>query len=202
MSQDELDNLVRIKQLKPEKASRNEFSGMVHSAKTRLADSQNEDLDPDSRFDLAYGAAHRLALAVLRHRGYRSENRITVFQTLVHTLATDKGRSSQVFLKAHNERNLAEYEGRMEIDEQLLADLIRCARRDWRRRLESSIPLPANEIPGYIAASKLPVEWTCYGRPHQTQAQTRAPRASRHAATRPYPDLHDHVARAATRPAC
>jgi hypothetical protein len=35
----------------------------------------------------------------------------------------------QVFLKAHNERNLAEYEGRMEIDQRLLADLIRCTRK-------------------------------------------------------------------------
>ena len=34
----------------------------------------------------------------------------------------------QIFLKAHNERNLAEYEGRMEIGEQLLSDLIRCTK--------------------------------------------------------------------------
>jgi hypothetical protein len=31
----------------------------------------------------------------------------------------------QVFLQAHNERNLAEYQGRIEIDEELLAKLIR-----------------------------------------------------------------------------
>ena len=35
----------------------------------------------------------------------------------------------QVFLKAHNERNLAEYQGRTEIDERLFADLIRCSKR-------------------------------------------------------------------------
>ena len=128
MSREELDNLVKINQLKVEPATRIEFTGMVRSARTRLADSQNEDLDPDSQFDLAYGAAHRLALAALRHNGYRSENRITVFQTLVHTLGTDKAEI-QIFLKAHNERNLAEYEGRMEIDEQLLADLIRCTKK-------------------------------------------------------------------------
>ena len=82
MSKKELDNLVGIKQLKIERASRSEFSRMVKSARTRLADAQNDSLDPDSQFDLAYGAAHRLALAALRHQGYRSENRITVFQTL------------------------------------------------------------------------------------------------------------------------
>ncbi|HWX30289.1 MAG TPA: hypothetical protein VNZ53_22970 [Steroidobacteraceae bacterium] len=101
---------------------------MRDSARRRLVDSQNEDLDPDSQFDLAYGAAHRLALAALRQQGYRSENRITVFQTLVHTLGLGNA-DVQIFLRAHNVRNLAEYEGRMEIDEGLLADLIRCTKK-------------------------------------------------------------------------
>jgi len=128
MSKEELDNLVRINRLKVEPGSRSEFAGMVKSARTRLADAQNASLASDSRFDLAYGAAHRLALAALRRYGYRSENRITVFQTIVHTLGSDRA-DVQIFLKAHNERNLAEYEGRMEIDEGLLADLIRCTKR-------------------------------------------------------------------------
>src|SRR3979411_1997677 len=128
MSKEELDNLVRINRLKAEPGSRSEFAGMVKSARTRLADAQNESLDPDSQFDLAYGAAHRLALAALRQQGYRSENRITVFQALVHTLGSDLS-AVQIFLKAHSERNLAEYEGRMEIDEGLLADLIRCTKK-------------------------------------------------------------------------
>jgi hypothetical protein len=59
----------------------------------------------------------------LRLEGYRSENRITVFQTLVHTLGTTAA-DVQVFLRAHNERNLAEYQGRIEIDADLLANLI------------------------------------------------------------------------------
>ena len=128
MSKEELDNLVKINRLKAEPGTRSEFAGMVNSARRRLIDAQNKSLDPDSQFDLAYGAAHRLALAALRHKGYRSENRITVFQTLVHTLDSDKS-DVQIFLKAHNERNLAEYQGRMEIDESLLADLIRCPKK-------------------------------------------------------------------------
>jgi hypothetical protein len=123
----ELENLVRIGKLKREAPSRQEFDGMVTSARRRLVDAQNEDLDPDSQFDLAYGAAHRLALAALRQRGYRSEDRITVFQTLVHTLGIDAA-DIQVFLRAHNERNLAEYEGRMEIEKKLLAQLVRCTK--------------------------------------------------------------------------
>ena len=85
MSKEELDNLVRINRLKAEPGSRGEFAGMPNSARTDLTDAQNESLDPDSQFDLAYGVALRPALAALRHQGCRSENRITVFQTLVHT---------------------------------------------------------------------------------------------------------------------
>jgi hypothetical protein len=103
VSKPELDNLVRINRLKAEPASRNEFVGMVSSARRRLVDAQNKSLDPDSQFDLAYGAAHRLALAALRQQGYRSENRITVFQTIVHTLGSDNS-DVQIFLRAHNER--------------------------------------------------------------------------------------------------
>ncbi|MDI1264078.1 MAG: hypothetical protein PS018_12560 [bacterium] len=128
MGKQELDNLVKIGTLKAEAASRKEFDSMIASARRGLTDAQNESIETDSQFTLAYGAAHSFALAALRHRGYRSENRITVFQTLVHTLGTDKA-DVQVFLKAHNERNLAEYEGRIDIDGKLLADLIRCTKK-------------------------------------------------------------------------
>lgn len=128
MGRAELDNLVKIGNLKVERASRKEFDGMVASARRSLADAQNESIESDSQFDLAYGAAHRFALAALRQQGYRSENRITVFQTLVHTLGTDKA-DIQIFLRAHNERNLAEYEGRVDIDAKLLLDLIRCTKK-------------------------------------------------------------------------
>ena len=128
MGKQELDNLVRIGNLKAEPASKKEFDGMIASARRSLTDAQNESIETDSQFTLAYGAAHSFALAALRHQGYRSENRLTVFQTLVHTLGTENA-DIQIFLKAHNERNLAEYEGRTEIDKQLLADLIRCTKK-------------------------------------------------------------------------
>jgi len=128
MGKQELDNLVKIRKLKAEAGSRKEFDGMLAAARRSLADAQNKTIETDSQFELAYGAAHRLALAALRQQGYRSENRITVFQTLVHTLGTDNA-DVQIFLKAHNERNLAEYEGRVDIDEKLLADLIRCTKK-------------------------------------------------------------------------
>jgi hypothetical protein len=74
----ELDNLVNIGRLKNEPPTRAEYDGMVTVAHKNLVDAQ-KDLDPDSQFALAYGAAHRFALAALRRDGYRSEHRITVF---------------------------------------------------------------------------------------------------------------------------
>jgi hypothetical protein len=125
MAKQELDNLVRIGKLKVEPGARKEFDGLVDSARKRLADSRNEDLTPESRFDLAYNASHALALAALRQNGYRSQDRYVVFQALVHTLGVDAA-ISRVLARCHNERNLAEYEGRTEVDEKLLADLIDC----------------------------------------------------------------------------
>ena len=64
-----------------------------------------------------------MALAALRWHGYRSDARYLVFQCLQHTvgLETSKWR---VLDKCHHCRNLAEYEGHLEIDEQLLKELI------------------------------------------------------------------------------
>lgn len=75
MGKQELDNLVKIGSLKAEAPSRKEFDDMVASARLSLADAQNRNLGTDSKFTLAYVAAHRLALAALRYHGYRSNNR-------------------------------------------------------------------------------------------------------------------------------
>ena len=128
MSNNELENLVKIDKLKAEAGTRAEFDGLVGSARKRLADARNDSLSSESRFDLAYNAAHAFALAALRRCGYRSEHRYVVFQSLGHTLGLDAA-VWRVLAKAHNQRNLAEYEGRTEVDEQLLSDLIRCATR-------------------------------------------------------------------------
>lgn len=128
MGRQELDNLVKIGKLKAEAASLQEFDGMIKSASRGLTDAQNESIDTDSQFDLAIGAAHKFALAALRQYGYRSEDRITVFQTLVHTLGIDSA-DLIISLKAHNERNLAAYEGRLDIDKKLVKDLVGATKR-------------------------------------------------------------------------
>jgi hypothetical protein len=129
MGKQELDNLVKIESLKAEAPTRKEFDDMVASARLSLADAQSENIETDSQFTLAYAAAHRLALTALRQQGYRSNNRRdVVFQTLTHTVGTSNA-DVQTFLKAHNERNLAEYEGRVDINEKLLADLFSATKR-------------------------------------------------------------------------
>jgi hypothetical protein len=128
MAKPELDNLVKINQLKAEPPLRKEYDGMLKSAQRGLVDAQNESIETDSQFDLAVEAAHKFALAALRREGYRSENRITVYQTLTHTIGVSNA-DLQIFLKAHNERNLASYQGRIDVDEKLLADLIAATTR-------------------------------------------------------------------------
>ena len=86
MALENLENLVRIDQLKAEPPDQAEFNGLVDSAKRRLKDTKIDALSEEGRFSLAYGAAHALALAALRWHGYRSENRYLVFQCLQHTV--------------------------------------------------------------------------------------------------------------------
>lgn len=103
--------------------ARSEFDGLVRSGKLRLKDATNKTLQPESRFDLAYNAAHALSLAALRWHGYRSDNRYLVFQCLEHTLSIQPAQW-RVLDQARRKRNLAEYEGDLEIDPTLLDALI------------------------------------------------------------------------------
>lgn len=132
MTHQQLDNLVKIGQLKTEPPADAELQGLLRSGKRRLADAERAELALESRFDLAYNAAHALALAALRVRGYRSESRYLVFQCLQHTLdlAPEQWR---VLDQAHRKRNLAEYEGEMDVDEQLVEAMLRVAREVEQR---------------------------------------------------------------------
>ena len=86
MPSPQLDNLVRIGQLKSEPSAPAELDGLMRSGAARIKDAENAQLSVESRFDLAYNAAHAFSLTALRFHGYRSENRFLVFQTLQHTL--------------------------------------------------------------------------------------------------------------------
>lgn len=124
MTYQNLLNLVKTGSLKAEPPDARELAGLLRSGKIRLADAGVAGLSPESRFDLAYNAAHAMALAALRTKGFRSENRYLVFQSLAHTLELP-AIEWRVLALCHERRNLAEYEGAVEVDEQLLADLLR-----------------------------------------------------------------------------
>ena len=53
MTLGELDNLVKIKQLKVESPDQAEFDGMLNSAKSHLQDARLEGLSEGGRFSLA-----------------------------------------------------------------------------------------------------------------------------------------------------
>ena len=122
MSLPALDNLVRAGQLKAEPRNDAEIKRMLAMARVRLADSNLATLSPEGRFTSAYNAAHAAALATLRWHGYRSESRYTVFQCLVHSLNWSATRW-RVLDAAHQKRNLAEYEGFLEIEESAIDEL-------------------------------------------------------------------------------
>jgi hypothetical protein len=88
-----------------------------------LQDAQNAALSVDSRFDLAYNAAHALSLAALRRKGYRSSNRYIVFQVLQHTVGLGP-EVWRVLSRCHDIRNHSEYEGGLDISDRLVDDLI------------------------------------------------------------------------------
>lgn len=123
MSLSNLDNLVKTGKLKIEPFQQKEFAGLLMSGKVRLKNANNAKLAPESRFDLAYNAAHSLALAALRWHGYRSDNRYIVFQVLPHTIGAGP-ELWRILAKCHDLRNLAEYEGTLDLDEQIIKDLL------------------------------------------------------------------------------
>ena len=127
MGSKELDNLVRVELLKAELGNQIEFNGLLASGRARLIDAQRPELSQESRFDLAYNAAHAFALAALRWHGFRPHNkRYIVFQSLEHSLEL-RPEVWRVLDKCHGVRNRAEYEGEFDADEQLLNDLLGAA---------------------------------------------------------------------------
>ena len=140
MTSRELENLVEVGQLKRAPVNDGEIAGLVRSGEARLMDAANMLLSLESRFDLAYNAAHALALAALRRQGYRSDKRSTVFQTLPHTLGSP-APTWRLLTKCHGLRNQWEYEGTVDLDERLVTDLI-SAVEGVRNALRRQTPPP------------------------------------------------------------
>jgi hypothetical protein len=124
-----IDRLCGAGVLHAEPPAAGEFAGLLRSGLARLHDAGNLALALESRFDLAYNAAHALCLAALRWHGYRPANkRFIVFQALPDTLGLGP-EVWRVLAKGHDQRNLGEYEGHLDIDDRFVTDLVAaCAR--------------------------------------------------------------------------
>ncbi len=139
-----LERLAQIGSLHREAPIRREFEGLLRIGNARLHDAMNETNSKESRFDLAYNAAHAFALAALRSHGYRPPQnaRFVVFQALPHTLGTPAAKW-RLLAKCHEMRNRMEYEGEVDIDETLLDDLVEAARE--LRDAAGNVPVPGTE---------------------------------------------------------
>ena len=125
-----LANLARAGQLAAEPTSAEEIGRLLEGADTQLRDSRTGSLSAPSRFILAYGAAHALALAALRAEGYRSSaskgHRKVIFQALEFTAGVP--RELWIALdRYHDRRNAAEYEAAPPASEAEAKDLVNLA---------------------------------------------------------------------------
>lgn len=123
MSNTALENLAKIGQLKAEPASALDIARLLTMARKHLDDAKRESNSVEGRFISAYSVGHAAGLAALRWHGYRSENRYLVFQTLQHTVGWTAVQWRQLD-SAHNKRNLAEYEGYLEVEPSYVQGLI------------------------------------------------------------------------------
>lgn len=137
-----LDKLVSIGTLKAEPPNGAEFEGLVASAIARLRDAERTENSLESRFDLAYNAAHAFSLAALRWHGYRPDNkRYIVFQALAHTLSLPAAQW-RVLDDAHRRRNQVEYEGLLEITPEFVDSVLRVT-KEVAKRVENLGPIEA-----------------------------------------------------------
>jgi hypothetical protein len=124
-----LENLVRARQLNVEAPDPREVANLIASAEARLRDAARRELSADSRFLLAYEASHGLALAALRDAGYRpssSGHRQVLFQVLEFTAGAST-RLWQALAQYHDRRNKVQYEGAVAVSGTEAGDLLKLA---------------------------------------------------------------------------
>jgi hypothetical protein len=126
MTSPELERLADGGSLHREPPIPEELAGLIASGERLLTDAGNDSLSLESRFHLAYDAAHALSLAALRRAGYRSSHRYVVFQCLAHTLGAPPA-TWRLLASAHQRRNRAQYEGVFAVSERLVGEIIAAA---------------------------------------------------------------------------
>ena len=122
MSLPALDNLVRIGQLKAEPRNEAEARRMLAMARTRLEDARLTNLSIEGRFTSAYNAAHAAALTAAS-LAWLSQRKPIHRVPVPHASLNWPAPRWRVLDAAHQKRNLAEYEGFLEVDEAAITEL-------------------------------------------------------------------------------
>ena len=138
-----LKNLERTGSLKREPTSPAEIGRLLELAHGSLGSASLKSNPLEVRYQVAYAAAHYLALAALRANDYRTAkpegHRQLLFQLLPHTAEVD-APVALVLDRAHRKRNELEYTGAADVTEAETAGLITAslalqkAALDWSRR--------------------------------------------------------------------
>ncbi|MDP2824435.1 MAG: hypothetical protein Q8O52_17360 [Sulfuritalea sp.] len=118
--------------MKPEPPADDEIGVYRRKASLYLRDAALDGMSSAGRFMLAYDAAHALAFAALRAKGYRPDSarghRAVVFQALEVTVGAPK----ELWIaldRYHTRRNASEYSGMIEASKIEADDLLDLAKR-------------------------------------------------------------------------
>ncbi|OFZ88341.1 MAG: hypothetical protein A2V78_00790 [Betaproteobacteria bacterium RBG_16_64_18] len=125
-----LRNLERTGALKQEATSAAEIRRLLELARGSLASAGLKSNPLEVRYQVAYAAAHYLALAALRANDYRTAaregHRQLIFQLLTHTSGIDSSVALALD-RAHRKRNELEYTGAVDVTEAETGSLIAAA---------------------------------------------------------------------------
>ena len=126
-----LRNLERTGALKQEATSAAEIRRLLELARGSLTSASLKSNPLEVRYQVAYAAAHYLALAALRANDYRTAaregHRQLVFQLLTHASGIDSSVALALD-RAHRKRNELEYTGAVDVTEAETGSLITAAR--------------------------------------------------------------------------
>ena len=109
-----LQNLAKIGQLNPHKATAEEVARLLTAVRRNLADAENRGNSNETRFDCAYKAIMQCALLAMMANGYRpSTSAPGHHQTMLQSLPLTLGVSNDVWivLDALRKRNQNDYTG-------------------------------------------------------------------------------------------
>lgn len=138
-----LKNLLGIGRLKQHSPSKKELSRLLQSAARSIADAGREELQPNSRLDLACKGIMQCALVALMASGFRpSTSEPGHQQTTIQSLPKTIGLPAQklvLYDGFRRARNLGDYEG-VEVETQVVIECVAAAQsllaevRAWLRK--------------------------------------------------------------------